>query len=443
MGQVFLAVDERIGREVAIKFSLYPENHEAGERFRNELAITGALNHPNVIAVYDTGQFDGYEFLVMEYISGSKTLGDVIESHAKDGSFIPLAEIREWFVQAARALKKLHVDHGAWHRDIKPGNLLVYRSAGDSYLKILDFGLVRAPTSSLTEIGACLGTPAYMAPEWFQDDEAAQPLTVDYRADLYSLGLCLYVALTGVHPYPELFNSDARVVYLRALKIHKVRGLRFKAPSTVRPGLPDAWDNLAASLLEKDRALRCQSAAELEQQLHALAVDRMAARESNPVGDQKTRELRTMSPPARSQEGTSGGPSMLHEMVGSVMVVVHNLESPPYHEWDPYLRAMESERKAARLDAMIVRSRGGGPNARQRREVTEMWKRVGGNPPIAVVTESTMARGLSAALNFFLPSGIRVYPPSDSTRALEDLKCDPSAVAQIERKISEMLRRLG
>lgn len=271
MGQVFLAVDERIGREVAIKFLRSFADDHIEERFQKELAITGALAHPNVISIFDTGRFNDLAYFVMEYIEGSETLSAAVDRHVKSGSLVPLNIIREWFVQATRALKVLHDKHRAWHRDLKPDNLLVYTAAGDPYLKILDFGLVRAQSSSLTDSGTMLGTPAYMAPEWFQEDDGGEPLVPDHRADLFSLGLCLYMSLTGKHPYPQLVHSDAKVAYLRALKTYGPRnGL---ADNTDFSDVSEDWARVTDRLLENDREKRFQTAAALERSLDALSID--------------------------------------------------------------------------------------------------------------------------------------------------------------------------
>lgn len=174
MGEVWKARDSRLNRDVAIKFSA----QQFSDRFTREARAIAALNHPNICTLYDIGP----NYLVMEYIEGTSLTGP-----------LPLAEALKYGEQICEALEAAH-RKGIVHRDLKPGNILVTGHG----IKVLDFGLARvrpAPDDStitqLTQAGAVMGTPAYMAPEQWEGKEA------DARSDIYSFGCILYEMLTG------------------------------------------------------------------------------------------------------------------------------------------------------------------------------------------------------------------------------------------------------
>jgi len=220
MGEVFLAEDTRLGRKVALK--LLPEGFtvdvEARRRFAQEARTASALNHPNIVTIYDIGSADGRDFLAMEYIDG-QSLRDVL-----DAGKLEVRRALDLTAQAASALAAAH-EAGIVHRDIKPENLVVNRQG---QLKILDFGLAKlverqtAPllasematvaetpqgSGARTGTGVILGTVAYMSPE------QARGQTVDHRTDVFSLGLVLYEALTGQRP----FSGKSAVETLHAI----------------------------------------------------------------------------------------------------------------------------------------------------------------------------------------------------------------------------------
>jgi len=174
MGEVWKARDSRLNRDVAIKFSA----QQFSDRFTREARAVAALNHPNICTLYDIGP----NYLVMEYIEGTSLKGP-----------LPLANALKYGGQICEALEAAH-RKGIVHRDLKPGNILVT----DHGIKLLDFGLARVrpapadPTiTQLTQVGAVMGTPAYMAPEQWEGKEA------DARSDIYSFGCILYEMLTG------------------------------------------------------------------------------------------------------------------------------------------------------------------------------------------------------------------------------------------------------
>ena len=182
MGQVFRARDSRLGRTVAIK--VLSADVDA-RRLRHEARAISALNHPNICTLYDIGEQEGSEFLVMEYLDG-ETLADRLKRGRLSSD-----EALQFGREITHALEQAH-RHGLIHRDLKPGNIMLVKSAGRTVSKLLDFGLAKATgpadesvTLALTEVGAVVGTPLYMAPEQLQGKGA------DVRSDIYALGLVL------------------------------------------------------------------------------------------------------------------------------------------------------------------------------------------------------------------------------------------------------------
>jgi eukaryotic-like serine/threonine-protein kinase len=257
MGEVFLAQDTRLGRKVALK--LLPDgllaDKEIRRRFAQEARTASALNHPNIVTIYDIGSADGRDFLSMEYVEG-ESLRDVLEAGHLD-----VRRSLDLTAQAASALAAAH-EAGIVHRDIKPENLIVNRAG---QLKILDFGLAKLverqtapllqssletlgetprPTSpGRTGTGIILGTVAYMSPE----QARGQP--VDQRTDIFSLGLVLYEILTGHRP----FSGKSAVETLHAIINEEPVSAAERNPRVP----PDVIDILAKALA-KDPADRYQ-----------------------------------------------------------------------------------------------------------------------------------------------------------------------------------------
>ncbi len=264
MGEVYLACDLQLQREVGIKF-LNPHctNNTAWlRRFDREARVAGSVNHPNILTVFEIGQFDEIHFMVTEYVEG-QTLRDHL--NAGESS---LAEILEIAIQIADALSAAH-SANIVHRDLKPENIMI---RSDGLVKVLDFGLARHLEASdqpkivpagnaalsgnqISLPGSVLGTIHYMSPE------QARGLPVDTRTDLFSFGVVLYEMLTRQLPFTGATSSDVLVAILE----------RNPPPLVGRHSeLPTELKNIVGQLLLKDRTLRYQSAKSLSLELKQI-----------------------------------------------------------------------------------------------------------------------------------------------------------------------------
>lgn len=192
MGVVYEGLDPNIGRRVAIKtarrdvISASANANEMMERFLREARAAGALNHPNIITIYDADEENGIAYIAMEFLEGGD-LRDVIEKHKQ----LDPEDIVEMGAAVCEALACAH-DHGVVHRDIKPANVMMPSNAP---AKVADFGIAHMSDSTLTQEGALIGTPFYMSPEQFMGKK------VDGRSDLFSVAVMLYELATGEKPF--------------------------------------------------------------------------------------------------------------------------------------------------------------------------------------------------------------------------------------------------
>lgn len=203
MGEVYLAQDTVLGRQVAVKTiqagSAFGD--EARHRFEREARVTGVLNHPHIVTVYDFGEDEGVLFLAMEYVEG-ETLEAIIRKQS-----LSRAEILEILAQTCEALGFAH-EHGIIHRDVKPGNVLVMVRGRRIQAKLMDFGVAMVDRSSLTQQGVWMGTVSYMAPEYLDTGKATP------SSDLFAVGVMLYEVLTGGR---KPFSGETTTTILNAI----------------------------------------------------------------------------------------------------------------------------------------------------------------------------------------------------------------------------------
>ena len=259
MARVYLAHDEVLGRDVAVKVldKRLAGHAEFVERFRREARSAASLSHPNIVAVHDSGQTeDGDRFIVMEYVPGG-----TLKDHLDEKGSLPSGEAASVALQVARALAAAH-ERGVIHRDIKPQNVLLTAS-GEA--KVADFGIARAAGSAtLTGTGLGPGTARYISPE------QAKGEPIGPSSDLYSLGVVLYEMLTGSVPFDA--ESPLGVVMKHIEEAPR-------PPAEIDPRVPERLNGLTLRLLAKDPGYRPENAAALVEELEGALreLDRPAA----------------------------------------------------------------------------------------------------------------------------------------------------------------------
>ncbi len=315
---MYLAEDERLGRQVALKF-LPPESaasHQALERFRVEARAASSLSHPGICAIFDIGDDEGTPYIVMEALKGESLRNRINRGPLKVQDLLDIA------IQLADALDAAHAQ-GIIHRDIKPSNIFV----GDkNRTKILDFGLAKlaqasGPISSgaatralsasthrdLTMPGSALGTVSYMSPEQARGEE------VDTRTDLFSLGVVLYEMATGIQAFG---GSTQAIVFDSILN-------RTPHPIThINPLIPPRLESLIVTALEKDRELRHQHASDLEAELKRIRRDLESGSLAAATRTQVTpaAEQRSTTTPA-TEAASARTRSWIWAGVGAVVVI--------------------------------------------------------------------------------------------------------------------------
>jgi serine/threonine protein kinase len=292
MGQVYTAIDSELGRNVAIKLlpTEFTTDADRRSRFRQEARVISALNHPNIITIYEIGENDHGCFLATEYVEG-RTLRDVIKNES-----LTLPRILKITEQAAKAFVAAHAA-GIVHRDIKPENIMLRR---DGIVKVLDFGLAKPRTpvvpvsdveSNKTVPGTVMGSARYMSPE------QARGLEVDERTDIWSLGVVLYEMLAGHSPFEGETTADtlASVIYKEPEPI-----------SHVLPNLPFELQRILRKALQKDRDERYQSVKDLALDIKDLLFELEHANS----GEKSTSHV--ISRPAINEN-----PTMIHRTISA------------------------------------------------------------------------------------------------------------------------------
>lgn len=249
MAEVWSATDQLLDRPVAVKFlhDRFAKDPRFLERFQREASAAAVLQHPNVVSVYDRGQFEGAHFIVMEYVEGA-SLKDLIDRG------LGVAEAVEITRQILAGAGFAHA-RGIVHRDLKPQNVLV---DAEGRARVADFGIARAGASDVTEAGSVLGTAQYLSPE------QAQGQDVTAASDLYSVGIILYEALTGRVPFDA--ETPVAVVMKHVTETPP-------PPSRLNPQVSPALDAVVMKALEKDPAARYSSAREFSDALEAAWRD--------------------------------------------------------------------------------------------------------------------------------------------------------------------------
>jgi hypothetical protein len=269
MGEVYLAWDTQLGREVALKVPTTLARPKNVQRFLREAQSAAVLDHPFICPVYDYGQINGIRYLTLKYIAG-RTLADVLA----DGP-MPLRDAVALCGQVAEALHAAHRS-GVVHRDLKPGNIMLDET-GRPY--VMDFGLARRDSAdaSLTRTGEVFGTPAYMPPEQARGDS----VRVGPRSDVYSLGAMLFQMITGRLP----FMGSAAEVFSQILREPA------PAPSQIHAGVPACLDEICLRAMAKDPDDRYATAADFAAALDACTPELLQAAPAK-NGERKTLSYR-------------------------------------------------------------------------------------------------------------------------------------------------------
>ncbi|MEA2391929.1 MAG: eukaryotic-like serine/threonine-protein kinase, partial [Solirubrobacteraceae bacterium] len=307
MADVYCAKDLQLGRTVAVKllYRRFAEDSEFVERFRREASSAAGLQHPNVVGVYDRGEWEGTYYIAMEHLEG-RSLKQVVQAEA------PLDPERaiDYTIQILKAARFAH-KRGVIHRDLKPHNVIV---DGEGRAKVTDFGIARAGASDMTETGSIMGTAQYLSPE------QAQGHAVSAASDLYSVGIILYELLTARVP----FEGDSAVTI--ALKQVSEQPA---SPRAYNPQVTPELEAVVLHALRKDPAARYQDAgafiAALERAREHLAV---------PAG-QSTSAFAAGAPPL---EETALAP------VGGAALAPEPVDVYPYPE-EPLPPELEWERR--------------------------------------------------------------------------------------------------
>ncbi|MFD5829969.1 Stk1 family PASTA domain-containing Ser/Thr kinase [Lentzea sp. NPDC060358] len=327
MSEVHKGRDVRLGRDVAIKVlrADLARDTQFQERFRREAQNSAALNHPAIVAVYDTGEtqteYGPLPYIVMEFVDG-RTLRDIVKTQG------PLSGKRAMEVMAdvSAALDFSH-RHGIIHRDVKPANVMITKSGA---VKVMDFGIARAlhdGQAAVTQTAAVIGTAQYLSPE------QARGESVDGRSDVYAAGCVLFELLTGEPPFTG--DSPVAVAYQHVREDPK-------APSQLNPKVSPQLDAIVLKAMSKGPANRYQSAAEMRADLVRVLSGQRPSAPAVMTAEDRTAVMNEQARAPRTQVVSGGG---RHRPAA--------LKSEPDDDYDP-LADEEEERRAKRKKAIMV-----------------------------------------------------------------------------------------
>ena len=263
MGTIYFAVDAMLNREVALKV-VHPQladNQQLMERFKIEAMTQARLNHPNIVTIFSFNRIDDEYVIAMEYIAG-RSLKEMLQEKKQ----LPASEAVDIITQVAEGLRYAHA-HSVIHRDIKPANILISR---EGKVKISDFGIAKIlGTQGLTKTGILVGTPWYTSPEQIVGKE------IDFRTDLYSLGVTFYEVLTGRVPFDSETNSEFQIQKAH-LETPPPR------PSIYNPEIGSKLEKFILQALQKKVDKRFQSARDMIEELQGISGELVRAGLSAP-----------------------------------------------------------------------------------------------------------------------------------------------------------------
>jgi serine/threonine-protein kinase len=252
MGIVYKAKDPRINRLLAIKTIRFADEFEEEKladvkgRFLREAEIAGKLSHRSVVAIYDVGEDYDLTYMAMEFLEGEN-----LQKHCRKGNLLPLRKILYIVGETASALNYAH-SNGVIHRDVKPANIMLLK---DGKIKVTDFGIAKAVSSSETKSGVILGTPNYMSPEQINGQK------IDGRSDIFSLGVVFYELLTGQLPFHGKTLTNL---------FYQITQVKHPSPRSINPNVPKPCEQIIDKVLSKKPENRFQDADEFAKYLRLL-----------------------------------------------------------------------------------------------------------------------------------------------------------------------------
>jgi eukaryotic-like serine/threonine-protein kinase len=265
MGLVYKAQDPKINRLVAIKTIRFSDEfdedvvQEIKERFFREAEIAGQLSHPAIVTIHDVGEDEDLTYIAMEFLEGED-----LDNFITKGSLLSFRRVLDVIVKIAEALDYAHKAN-VIHRDIKPANVMLLKNGN---IKVTDFGIAKAISSSRTKTGVILGTPNYMSPEQIMGQK------IDARSDIFSLGVLFFQLITGELP----FHGDN----LSGL-LYQITQIKHPSPRSYNPKIPQICEQILDKALVKDPARRFKSAADMARVINSLGqrIDQIRIQKSS------------------------------------------------------------------------------------------------------------------------------------------------------------------